>query len=55
MTPEKAIKLAVNDVMREILATRGDDTPDSLPVWKGMVSMARSDIKTYLYACAEML
>ncbi|KAI9292412.1 mitochondrial carrier [Neoconidiobolus thromboides FSU 785] len=40
VTPEKAIKLAVNDLTRESLAARLSVTPDELPIQYGMLAGA---------------
>lgn len=37
ITPEKAIKLAANDVFRHYLSTPGEK---QLPIWKGMIAGA---------------
>ncbi|KAJ2054849.1 mitochondrial aspartate-glutamate transporter agc1 [Coemansia sp. S2] len=44
VTPEKAIKLAVNDIMRGILAERIGTTPDRLPVAYGALAGATAGL-----------
>ncbi|KAJ1664443.1 mitochondrial aspartate-glutamate transporter agc1 [Coemansia sp. RSA 1813] len=44
VTPEKAIKLAANDIMRGVLATRAGTTPDKLPVSYGALAGATAGL-----------
>ncbi|KAJ2550057.1 mitochondrial aspartate-glutamate transporter agc1 [Coemansia sp. RSA 1933] len=44
VTPEKAIKLAANDIMRGILATRAGTTQDKLPVAYGALAGATAGL-----------
>ncbi|KAJ2887334.1 mitochondrial aspartate-glutamate transporter agc1 [Coemansia asiatica] len=44
VTPEKAIKLAVNDIMRGILADRAGTTIDRLPVMQGALAGATAGL-----------
>ncbi|KAI9502332.1 mitochondrial aspartate-glutamate transporter agc1 [Coemansia sp. RSA 1358] len=44
VTPEKAIKLAVNDIMRGVLATQANTTSDKLPVMYGAVAGATAGL-----------
>ncbi|KAJ2808203.1 mitochondrial aspartate-glutamate transporter agc1 [Coemansia helicoidea] len=44
VTPEKALKLAVNDIMRGVLARRAGTTPDALPVAYGALAGATAGL-----------
>ncbi|KAJ2809367.1 mitochondrial aspartate-glutamate transporter agc1 [Coemansia guatemalensis] len=44
VTPEKAIKLAVNDMMRQMLAQRAGTAPERLPVMEGAIAGATAGL-----------
>ncbi|KAJ2166440.1 mitochondrial aspartate-glutamate transporter agc1, partial [Coemansia sp. RSA 551] len=44
VTPEKAIKLAVNDIMRGVLAQRAGTSPERLPVMYGALAGATAGL-----------